>query len=164
MSKKIAIERSNVGLKKAATIGVMYSYEAPAKHEIVQRFIRELKNLDKKVIVVCYTTEKDRVYPSSSLLYAFGHEAITAFGKIKNDRIQKFIDVSFDYLFHVDMETNPVLDYIIAHNRAKCRVGHFDPMRRSLFEVMVKVRRTIPIEDMKRLTHQMLHYTGCMES
>ena len=162
--KNIAADHWNVGLTKAITIGVLYSYEAPEKHEIIQRFIRDLKNLDKKVSVLCYTTEKDRIHSSSNLLYAFGHEAVTVFGNITNQRVEKFLNTSFDYLFHVDIDSNPILDYLIAHNHSKCRVGNFDPMRRSLFEVMVKVTQTMAMEDIKRLTSQMLHYTGCMES
>ena len=161
--KNRTLARSNVGLNKATTIGVLYSYEGPAKHEVVQRFIRDLKNLDKQVSVLCYTTGKDRVHASSNLRYAFGHNAITILGKVKGDRIKKFIETSFDYLFHLDLTTNPVLDCMVAQHHAKCRVGHFDPMRKHLFEVMVKVSRTTPIEDIKRLASQMLYYTGCME-
>lgn len=162
-SKHKRLARSNVGLSKATTIGVLYSYESPAKHEVIQRFIRDLKNLDKQVSVLCYTTRKDRVHPSSYLRYAFGHNAITILGKVNSDRVRKFIGTSFDYLFHLDLTTNPVLDCIVAKHHAKCRVGHFDPMRKNIFEVMVKVSRTTPIEDSKRLASQMLHYTECME-
>ncbi|WP_419241578.1 DUF6913 domain-containing protein [Cardinium endosymbiont of Nabis limbatus] len=162
-SKRRGVPRSNVGLNKAVTIGVLYSYESPAKHEAVQRFIRDLKNLDKSVSVLCYTTRKDRVHSSSYLRYAFGHNGITMFGKVKSGRIKKFIETSFDYLFYLDLSSHPLLDCIIAKHQAKCRVGHFDPMRKNLFEVMVKVSRTTPVEDVKRLANQMLHYTGCME-
>lgn len=164
LAKNLVAPRSNVGLKKAVNIGVLYSYEEPAKHEIMQRFIRDLKNLDKKVSILCYTTAKDRVHQSSNLLYSFGHEAITALGKVESDRVKKFIDTPFDYLFHVDLNTNPIVDCIIAKNQAKCRVGHFDPIRKNLFEVMVKVSKTTPMEDVKKLSSQMLHYTGCMEN
>lgn len=163
VSKRKIAPRSNVGLNKATTIGVLYSYESPAKHEAVQRFIRDLKNLDKNVSVLCYTARKDRIYPTSYLRYAFGHKAITILGKVKSDRIKKFTETSFDYLFHLDLTTNPVLDCLVAKHQAKCRVGHFDPTRKNLFEVMVKVNRTTPSEDIKRLASQMLHYTGCME-
>ncbi|WP_114910360.1 DUF6913 domain-containing protein [Cardinium endosymbiont of Sogatella furcifera] len=163
LAKHKTLVRSNVGLSRATTIGVLYSYDSPAKHEVVQRFIRDLKNLDKNVSVLCYTTGKDRVHPSSHLRYAFSHHAITILGKVKGDRIKKFIETPFDYLFQLDLTTNSVLDCLVAKQRAKCRVGHFDPMRKNLFEVMVKVSRTVPIEDTKRLASQMLHYTGCME-
>ncbi|MGI2298887.1 DUF6913 domain-containing protein [Candidatus Cardinium hertigii] len=162
-AKNKTVARSNVGLKQATTIGVLYSYESPAKHEVVQRFIRDLKNLDKQVSVLCYTTHKDRIHTSSHLRYAFDHHAITILGKAKSDRIQKFIKSSFDYLFYLDLTVHPVLASILVHHHAKCRVGHFDSMCRNFFEVMVKVNRTTPIEDIKRLASQMLHYTGCME-
>lgn len=163
-AKRKTIVRSNVGLNKAATIGVLYSYESPAKHEVAQRFIRELKNLDKQVGVLCYITAKDRLHPSSYLRYAFGHNAITMLGNVENDRVKKFIETSFDYLFYLDLHTNPILDYIAVKHHAKCRVGPFDPISKSLFEVMVKVSQTTPIEDIKKLASQMLHYTSCMES
>ena len=164
LSKKIILARSNVGLNKAVDIGVLYSYKSPDNHEILQRFIRNLKNLDKKVGVLCYTTAKDRVHQSSNLLYSFDHEAITSFGALNSDRVKKFIDTPFDYLFHVDLETNPILDFIVTKSQAKCRVGYFDSLRKNLFEVMVKVSCVNNIEDIKRLTNQMLHYTGCMAS
>ncbi|WP_243517904.1 MULTISPECIES: hypothetical protein [unclassified Candidatus Cardinium] len=160
--KNRKVIRSNVGLNQATTIGVLYSYETPAKHEVVQRFIRDLKNLDKQVSVLCYTTGKDRAHATSHLRYAFGHHAITILGKIENNRIKKFVETPFDYLFHLDLSTNSVLDCIVAKHQAKCRVGHFEATRRNLFEVMVKVSRTTPIEDIKRLAKQMLHYTECM--
>ncbi|TDG94778.1 DUF6913 domain-containing protein [Cardinium endosymbiont of Culicoides punctatus] len=163
LSKNLVVERRNVGLKEAVTIGVLYSYEEPTKHESVQRFIRNLKSLDKKISILCYTTPKDHVHQNSNLLYSFGHEAISTFGKVESDQVKKFIDTPFDYLFHIDLNTNPILDYIIAKNAAKCRVGHFDASRKNLFEVMVKINTTTPIEDVKRLSIQMLHYTKCME-
>ncbi|MGI2261933.1 DUF6913 domain-containing protein [Candidatus Cardinium hertigii] len=162
-SKNKTVARSNVGLNKATTIGVLYSYESPAKHEVVQRFIRDLKNLDKQVGVLCYTTKKDRIHTSSHLRYAFDHDAITILGKTKSDRIQKFIKTSFDYLFYLDLTIHPVLASVLVQHHAKCRVGHFDPTSRNFFEVMVQVNRTTPVEDIKRLASQMLHYTGCME-
>jgi len=113
--------------------------------------------------MLCYTTEKDRIHPSSNLLYSFDHKAITYLGNIDSDRVAKFIHTPFDYLFHIDLETNPFLDYIIAKSKAKCRVGYFDTDRKNLFEVMVKVSRVDPSEDIKKLTQQMLHYAGCME-
>ncbi|WP_162534213.1 DUF6913 domain-containing protein [Candidatus Cardinium hertigii] len=163
--KRVVRERSNVGLSKAATIGVLYSYQTAAKHDMVQRFVRDLKNLDKKVSVLCYITEQERMHPSSgSLRYTFGHEAFTVFGKVSNELVRTFIKMPFDYLFHVDMDANALLDYIVANNQAKCRVGHFDSSRKHLFEVMVKVKQTNPIDNIKRLASQMLHYTGCMEN
>lgn len=164
ISKKVTLVRDNVGLSKAVTIGVLYRYETPAKHETVQRFIRALKNLDKKVSILCYTNTKDRMHPNSNLLYSFGHEAITLLGRTNSDRVQKFIDTSFDYLFHADIVSNPTLDYIVAKSQSKCRVGCFDTPRKPLFEVMVKVHATDqPLEDTKRLTSSMLHYTSRME-
>jgi len=77
--------------------------------------------------------------------------------------MKKYIKSPFDYLFHLDLAPHPVLAFILVKHHAECRVGHFDPMGRNLFEVMVKVSRTTPIEEIKRLANQMLHYTGYME-
>ena len=164
LAKKIKPLRSNVGFSKARTIGVLYSYGSPEKHEILQRFIRNLKNLDKQIGVLCYTVAKDRVHQGSNLLYSFDHEALTPLGRVHSDRIQKFIDTPFDYLFHIDLDSNPILDFIVAKSNAKCRIGYFDTGRKNLFEVMVKVNRVDTIEDIKKLTAQILHYTECMES
>lgn len=162
-SSNIAMERSNIGLDKATTIGVLYSYETPTKNEVIQRFIRDLKNLGKKVSVLCYVTEEDRRKPNGNLLYSFDHQGITFFGEIISDRVQRFIVTPFDYLFHVDITTNALLDYILLNHPAKCRIGHFSHSRRGLFELMIKLgQMTTPVEDIKRLTKQMLHYTACI--
>jgi hypothetical protein len=164
VAKDTAPMRCNVGLSKATTVGVLYSYTAPAKHEIVQRFVRQLKNLNKKVSVLCYKTPKDRMHASSNLVYAFEHKAVTLLGTFGSSRIQQFADTPFDYLFHVDLDSNAVLDCIVAKSQARCRVGCFDPSRKPLLEIMIKVRATAQrFEDTKRLVQHMFHYTSQLE-
>ena len=67
-------------------------------------------------------------------------------------------------MYHVDLVSNPILDYVLAKCRAKCRVGSFDATRASLFEMMVKLESKADSHELDGLAGKMLYYTQLLET
>ena len=147
--------RMNVGFQRAQSLGLLYSYDNLEKHQAVLRLAEKLQAMGKQLVGLCYVT----VQHHQSFFPSLTHRDVQLFGKITNQQAQDFIDTPFDYLYHVDLFSNPVLDYLLAKSKARCRVGHFDAARAGLFEMMVKFDRKPGSNHIDDLIEQMLHYT-----
>ncbi len=149
--------RTNVGFREARAIGILYSLDSPEKHEPVRHLAERLTKLGKRVEVLCYEPgliqTPDLPYPTIML------RDIKLWGKIDHPQAQDFINRPFDYLYHVDLVKNPVVDFFLAKCQAKCRVGHYEEDRASFFEIMVTFNRREGRNDIGGLIEQMVHYT-----
>jgi hypothetical protein len=68
----------------------------------------------------------------------------------------QFLDTSFDFLFCIESEHQPVFDVILSKTKANCRVGLYDEKRTGLFELMVNNPNP---KDIGETLKQMLNYT-----
>ncbi|MEM7055660.1 MAG: hypothetical protein AAF392_02140 [Bacteroidota bacterium] len=161
LAKADQVVRLSVGYKKAQLLGLLYTYEDAQKDEAVLRFIDQVKATGKKLHILCYITTKDAVYSGS--FPSFTQHDINIFGKFVNGPVADFLRTPFDYLYHVDLVSNPMLDYALAKCRAKCRVGKFDATRASLFEIMVKLESKSDSYALDGLAGKMLYYTQLLE-
>ncbi|MCG8340455.1 MAG: hypothetical protein MI674_04270 [Cytophagales bacterium] len=151
-------ERVSVGFEKATTVGMLYTYKNKDQHHAILQFSRKLKAMGKKMRVFCYIEEDNTDYDYH--FSSFKHHDIHLFGKIKDSQLNEFVNTSFDYLYFIDLTPSPILDYLLAKSKAKCRVGKFMPERAALFEIMVSLNEK---DDIHNLMKQMLHYTALLK-
>jgi len=156
------VARLNVGYKQAQVLGLLYTYEDTQKHQAVLRFVDQIKATGKKLYTLCYVATKDMVYDGA--FPAFTQQGISLLGRFKDEQVVDFLNIPFDYLYHVDLWGNPILDYLLAKCKAKCRVGSFDTTRAGLFELMIKVNCQTGNHNLDELTAQMLHYTQLLQA
>lgn len=153
---------SNVGFDQARSIGILYQGHSSQKQAAVQELTTRLKELDKQVTTLCYISDPKEaanfVNPTITL------RDISLLGKFTSLEAQTFVDTPFDYLYHVDLEGHPVLDYLLASSKAKCRVGHYTAARAALFEMMVSLAKNPVDGDITGLIAQMLHYTQLLKT
>lgn len=160
--KKRQVNRVNVGFDQAQTIGILYHRDSPKKQETIHQLANQLKQLGKKVSVLCYVTESREVnnLPDSTVTL----RDIPLLAKITHPPTKAFVETSFDYLYQVDLEGCPVIDYLLAKSKAKCRVGYYTANRAGLFEMMVSLSKESGENDTKNLAAQMLHYTQLIKT
>lgn len=157
-AKNPAIIRQNIGKSQPHTIAILFSVDGIGKYELLQDLLQSLKALDHKISAFGYVSNINKIGPLNSSIQLFSHHDFTYWGKVDGEVIKRLQCTSFDYLLHVDVVSNPLLDYIIAKSQAKCRVGCFTAYRKALFEVMIKIKPTTKLEDTKRLIDQMVYY------
>lgn len=153
--KKNKAVRKSTDYKKAETIGILFSVEDKKKHDEVKEFIQKLQQDGKKVQVLEFLPEKKE--NPEFMFDFFTIKDISFWGKIESPKTLKFSDTSFDYLFCLDTKLNPMISYILARSKSKCRVGKYDETVKPLFELMIDSNGSTKslIEGMYKYTTQL---------
>lgn len=154
--------RTNVGFRQAQNVGILYSAGTLQKHDAALYLSAQLKKLGKEVMGLCYATASAQVANSTFPVITDGD--IKLWGTITHPQAKTFIDTPFDYLYQLDLEEDPILNYLLAKSSAKCRVGYYTATRASLFEVMVTFNEKQNDNNMNALIEQMLHYTQLLRA
>lgn len=153
--KKNKAVRKSTDYKKAETIGILFSVEDRKKHDEVKEFIQRLQQDGKKVQVLEFLPEKKE--NPEFMFDFFTVKDISFWGQIESAKTLKFSDTSFDYLFCLDMKLNPMISYVLARSKSKCRVGKFQEGNQPLFELMIDSNGSTKslIEGMYKYTTQL---------
>jgi hypothetical protein len=151
------IVRTNVGFQQAQNMGILYSADTTIHHLATQ-----LGNMSKRVTVLCYT--KVPMQTPHCVFPTITHHDLPLWRTITHPKAYTFVNTSFDYLFHADLEGHPMLNYLLAKSQAKCRVGHYNAARTSLFEIMVTFDKKADGNAVDDLVAQMMHYTQLLQA
>ena len=78
-------------------------------------------------------------------------------GKIDNPKAEGFSHTTFDYLFYIDNEHNPMILNLLAESKAHCRVGRYREDHEPFFELMFNNSGTTKglIDSMYKYTRQL---------
>ena len=128
--------RRSVNYKTAKNIGILFSVKDIEKHNVVKKFIEELMNDGKNVTAISYLPKGKDNFEFKFDFFTF--KEFSYFGSINNDSLNSFINQPFDFLFFLDNESGLLSKYILAHSKAKCRVGKLNNDMHDYFELMVK--------------------------
>jgi hypothetical protein len=150
--KKNKAARASTPYRQASTVGILFSVEDKKKHDDIKEFIRKLEHDGKKVQVLEYLPQKKDNYEFKFDFFTL--KDLSFWGKIESEKTLKFSDTSFDYLFCIDTAPNPMLLYLLARSKSKCRVGRFHDEDKSFFEMMIDSNG-----DTKNLIDSMYKYT-----
>lgn len=147
------------------TIGFLYTVEPgqPQKTEAILRAIEQLKTGGKRVQVLGYLPNSQQINPNN-FFYFFTREDINLLGKSKKNELNDFLKTQFEHLYHIDIVSEPILDYIVASSNAKCKIGNFIAGRDYLFEItfkgLVEADKNINFDS---LIDKMLSYTKMLK-
>jgi hypothetical protein len=128
--------RGNVPYKQALNVGVIFTVEDKQKHDAVKEFIKKLELDGKKVQVIEFLPEDKDNYEFK--FDFFSEKDLSFWGKITANNAIRFSDAPFDFVFYVDISPNPLILYLLARGKARCRVGRSWIEARSYFEFMIE--------------------------
>ncbi|MTI20565.1 hypothetical protein E1176_05995 [Fulvivirga sp. RKSG066] len=134
--KKSQVPRGSMAYNNAETIGLIFSIDDLHKHESIKRFIDRLSADNKKVEVLSYLPKKKENH--EFLFDFFTVKDINFWGTFTSEKVEKFAKKPFDYLFYLDVESNPLIRNILAMSKAKCRVGRFSEENEPFCEMMIQ--------------------------
>jgi len=157
------LKRKKAGQDKQANltgiVGLLYTAELnnPQKTDAVIRAVEKIKASGKQVHVLCYVPNKYIML--NKHIHSFTKEDINFLGKTKHEALANFLKTRFEYLYHLDMHSEPLLDYVVASCSAKCKIGNLAANRSYLFEVSFKgLAEPNENMDFDSLIHKMLDY------
>ena len=108
---------------------------------------------------ICYTISNYNCHHISEFVQWFSDKDFDGFGKIKNEKLLRFSNLKFDFLFHLDTLPNTYIENLLALSHARCRVSRADYTRKEFYDFMIHIRGQIGIE---KLCNEILHYTKAL--
>jgi len=127
--------RTSTAYNRAGTVGILFSVEDKKKHDDIKELIHKLEHDGKKVQVLEFLPQKKENY--EFMFDFFTLKDISFWGKIESEKTLKFADSPFDFLFCIDISPSPMMHYLLARSKAKCRVGKFQEGEEPFFEFMI---------------------------
>jgi pentatricopeptide repeat protein len=147
--------RVSTPYKKSNSIGIIFSVEDKQKHDDVKEFVKHLELDGKQVRVLEFLPAKAENF--EFLFDFFTIQDLNFWGRIDNSKVSTFIQTTFDYLFYLDKEHNPLILNLLAESKAFCRVGNYKEECESYFELMIENKGTVKgmIDNMYKYTKQL---------
>ena len=136
-------DRTNLSYRKAQQVGIIFTVEDKIKHETVKEFIKKLEQDGKRVQVIEFLPAKKDNYEFR--FDFFTEKDLSFWGNITSTDAIKFANTPFDFLFYVDITPNPMILYLLALSKARCRVGRSWDDGHSYFELMIETVANIKV-------------------
>lgn len=144
--------RTSTSYKKSNALGIIFSVEDRQKHDDIKEFVKRLEQDGKQVKVLEFLPKRKDNY--EFLFDFFTIHDLNFLGKINNNQATSFAQTTFDYLFYVDNEHNPLILNLLAQSKAHCRIGKHQEENEPFFEFMIENNGTV-----KGLMDNMYKYT-----
>lgn len=154
--KKSTVKRHTVNYRNAYRIGILITLTDHEKQTTVDSFIDRLVADNKEIQVLCYDNRRARNKIFGYL--QFTNKDISLTGKFKAEHLIDFINTDFDYLIHLDTESNEILNKILCLSRSKCRIGYDSEAHRSYYEFMMRAG------SLEEMCSMILHYVKVVNS
>ncbi|MDX2301751.1 MAG: hypothetical protein NW226_03080 [Microscillaceae bacterium] len=149
------IVRSSSDYHEAKRIGILFEIQNEAQYPALHDFVSRLQKDGKDVRLLNYTDTREELTHSFSCS-RFSSKDISLSGKIKSQDVQEFANSRFDYLYCVNVRHSAILDTVLMHSQAKCRIGQYFKSRRDCLDLMIDLKENRSedklIENMERYT------------
>ncbi len=154
VNRKNKIPHINTSFREAKEFGLLFTWEGEEKYSQLLGVIKFLEIHNKNVELLCYVkNSKENFTPE---LPVYFDRDITMWGKVKSRTLDAFIMKPYDFLWHLDLYQNTLVQYVLSRTHARCRVGKTNIDCQQYYELMIGS----PGENnYKDLCEQVLHYT-----
>ena len=134
--RKNKSSRASMPYREADKVGIVFTVEDKNKHNQIKELIRKLESDGKNVSVVCYLPRDKQNYEFR--FDFFTDKDLSFWGRITSETALKFCNTTFDYLFYLDTDPNPLILNLLARSKAKCRMGKYWEEGKPYFEFMLQ--------------------------
>jgi hypothetical protein len=148
--------RVSGSLMTAAEVFVIYDASEEYQNKISEELFAELKGLDIKVKSLGYA--KFKIIPHYCIPQLTRQfickKDLNLLGIPDTPYLNDCMDEEVDLLISLDMNQDPVFQYIAAMSNAKCRVGWNDPANLPFYDILVKGKEN----DLGDFIRQIINY------
>jgi hypothetical protein len=149
-----SILRKNIPYAQARQVGILFTHERDEDYAIINRFVQKLVKDGKKVTGLTYFERLQSNGYDFNFDY-FTKEQISATGVINSDKVERFIETEFDYLFCISRQSSLPFDHILLRSKARFRTGMYAEEKPDCFEMMIKPK---PEDTLESLINQLFLY------
>lgn len=132
--------RASKPYKQSVNVGLVFSVEDKQKHLDIKEFIQSLERDGKKVQVLEYLPPNKENFEFKFDFFTI--KDLSFWGNLESPATNKFIETSFDYLFYIDKESNPLVLNLLARCKAQCRIGRYNENESVFYELMIEQNGT----------------------
>lgn len=148
--------RVSGSLITAREVFVIYDASEEYQNKVTEELFAELKSLDIKVKSVGYA--KFKIVPHYCIPQLTRQfickKDLNLLGIPSQTFLNDYLDEEFDLLISLDMDQDPVFQYMAAVSRAKFKVGWNDPANYPYYDFLIKSKQG----DLAEYIRQMIYY------
>ena len=148
--KKNSGIRRSIAYKEASYFGIIFHNNEQAKIDAAEKLSTLLKMDNKKV--------KNIAYEHKSAIKHLPYDTLTKenfdfFGGLSGKNALDFTSAEFDFLICLDNEPNGSVRCILANSKAKCRVGKYNEVNQTTYEMLLVDKTNNYIKWVEELYH-----------
>jgi hypothetical protein len=139
--KKMSGRRQSTSYAQAKSVLLFFTSEGNQKIALVKGLQNKLEKEGKSVSCM-YLLMKDEDKPDVHMddgMERLVPEDFTLFGDIEKPEVKNLLDQEFDYMIHVDKDSNIYSELVMSKSKSKCRVGRYYEDHVNQYYMMVKV-------------------------
>jgi pentatricopeptide repeat protein len=156
-SRQNTVSREMMEYSQAKNIGLLFTGEEN-DYQVFNQLVKRLGNEGKQVKALTYFEQMQSSGYDFNFDY-FTKEQISATGNIKSEKVSRFIENRFDYLFCILRQSFLPFDYILLQSKARYRIGLSQEEKPECFEFMMKPQ---PEQSLSEAIDQLLQYTQAL--
>ncbi|MFT7034470.1 MAG: hypothetical protein ACJA2S_002987 [Cyclobacteriaceae bacterium] len=150
--KSKSIIRRTTGFADSLRVGILFTYSDNHNFGLVKEVIEKLEIEGKKVDSISYIEKMEEA--DIHKFFFFNLSDKDFWGNWNKPDIKNFVEIPFDYLLNLDLNTNIATQNILAGSKAKCRVGRYEEGKSDYFEMMIDHKEN----DYAKYLDQVYHY------
>ena len=146
---KLERDKKFISLSNALSIGILYNVGEEEEYKRFTSFVASLQNEKKEIKalgLVKYNLVPHYCYPRLSFDYLI-KKNVNWYGKPSGEFVKDFISKDFDILINLDLDQNPVFNYISGLSHAKFKIGKYSKLNEKYLDFMLEVENNINVDD-----------------
>jgi hypothetical protein len=151
--KKNKMQHGSTPWYDVKSIGILYTTEDKAKHELVKELIKTFDQANIKTEILTLLPKNKENFEFK--FDFFTEKEISMLGNIHSESAKTFSNKPFDYLVCFDLKPGPYQRLLMASSKSKCRVGKFNLGMEGLLELMVDSK---PDHSLSQFSQDIVHY------
>ena len=140
---------------------LFFTSEGNQKFALIKGLQNKLKKEGKKVsclYLLLHDDDKPDAHMDDGML-KIDPSDFSLFGQMLKPEVEEMLNKEFDFLIHLDMESNIYTDLVMTKSKAKCRIGRFFDEHINQYDMMIKVSDD---KKMNYFVDQIYHYTKAL--
>lgn len=156
-AKNNTVARKMVPYSEAKQIGLLFKGEEN-DYQVINHFVKRLTAEGKQIKGLTFFDQVQSTGYDFNFDYFTG-EQISSTGNITSEKVNRFIETRFDYVFCICRYSFLPFDYILLQSRARYRIGMYQDEKPECFEFMLKPQPNQPFSE---AIDQLLQYTQAL--
>lgn len=127
--------RISKSYKQTQNIGIIFTYNGEKNRILINKFLNKIEQEGKKVQLLAYIPKifKEETFDFPNFMI----KDMDFLRDFNNSLLSQFEQNVFDYLINADIQSNIVIENVLANSKSKCRVGRYQKNKHDFYELMI---------------------------